>query len=228
MRAGGTKALPVGECRGSRVGTLVVEIVVELLGELVVGIVLVAVAYAMGSVVFLLVRAARLLLGRLNPPPDVMDPTGRRWVVRVGLAPAPLRYRMSGWFFRMRPADQAQRSSGGDLGPDMVDRNEIAHPSGLLERFDEAAGLVVWAVLAVTLMAVVVLAFEVAVVAAVAAIAMALRTVTGTWQCELITPDGRRFHIPAGSLAKARRQRERLRSEITAGSFRIPSFASDH
>ncbi len=206
------------------------EILVELVGELLVGLGLVGLAYAVGSVVFLLVRSARLLLGRLDPAPDVVDPAGRRWVVRVGLAPAPLRYRMSRWMFRMRPGDRTRRAAGGDLSPDMVDRKEIAHPSGLVEQFDEAAGLVVWAVLAVTLVAIVLLALEIVLVAVLAVVVLVARTITSQWQCELVDPAGQRFHVPAGSVARARAQRDRLRQEIAAGVYpvRPPAATADH
>jgi hypothetical protein len=198
-----------------------VEIILEPLVELLGGLLLVAVAYTVGSVIFLLVRAVRLSLRSLDPQPEVVDPRGQRWVVRVGLAPPPLRYRISAWFFRMRPDDRVRRVDRRDVAADGVDRNEIAHPSGLVERFDEAAGLAVWAILAVTMVAVVVFVFEVLLVAVVAAVAFAVRTLRSRWQCEVVAPDGHHFHVPAGSLLQARDERERVRSEIAAGVYRI-------
>jgi hypothetical protein len=195
-----------------------VEILVELLGS----VLLLVVAFAVGSVVFLLVRLARLTLRGLVPPPDVVDPHGRRWAVRIALAPEPLRLRLSRWLFRRRPKDRSAAGDAHDQGSAAVHKDEIVHPSGLVERFDEAAGLVVWVILAATLVAMVVLVLEVLLVVVLAALVFVVRTLSGHWQCEVVTPYGAHFHVPSGSLLQARDDRERLRDEIAAGLNPVP------
>jgi hypothetical protein len=199
----------------------ILEIVLEPVGEILAGLVAIAFAYSVGSVVFLLVRAARRSLRGLNPSTDVVDPVGRRWDVRVGLAPHPLRYRLSQWYFRMRPQDQERRIRTAGHA-DAVHRDEVAHPSGLLERFDEATTLMVWLLLGLTLVAAVVLLLEVVLVGLVAAVVFLLRTFSGQWQCEVVTPQGEHFHVPAGSLFQARDEGASLRQEIAEGVYRIP------
>jgi hypothetical protein len=195
-----------------------VEILIEVVGELVLGVVSVAIGFAVGSVIFLLVRAGRRSLRRLEPPAPVVDPEGRMWTVRVGLAPVPLRYQFSKQFFRMRPVDQARRTKAGEA-IDSVKRGEVAHPSTLVERFDELSGFVAWVILAATLLAVAVLLLELLVVLLIAVPVFAFRIVWGRWQCEIIDPDGGHFHVPAGSLSEARSRCSDLREQIRRGIY---------
>ncbi|HMG44733.1 MAG TPA: hypothetical protein VK611_25590, partial [Acidimicrobiales bacterium] len=160
------------------------EVVVEIVAELVVGIGLVGVAYAVGSIVYLQYRVARRSLRHLAGTEPVVDPQGGHWTVRVALAPPPLRLTMSRWYFGMRTSDQQERTRAG-VAADGVTKKEVAHPSQLVERFDEMAGIVVWAVLLATLVAVAVLLLEVLVVAVVATAVFAFRALRGRWQCEV-------------------------------------------
>jgi hypothetical protein len=193
-----------------------VEVLVEILGELAFGLAGLGIAYAVGSVVYLQFRAARRSLRHLEGAEPVVDPQGGRWTVRVALAPPPLRLAVSRWYFGMRPPDQEERARAG-VAPDGVAKDEVAHPSRLVERFDELAGVVVWVVLLATLAAVAVLLLEVVLVAVVAAVVFAFRSVRGRWQCEVVGPGGRRWHVPAGSLADARSTRDDLRAQLAAG-----------
>ena len=160
---------------------------VEIVAELVVGIGLVGVAYAVGSIVYLQYRVARRSLRHLAGTEPVVDPQGGHWTVRVALAPPPLRLTMSRWYFGMRTSDQQERTRAG-VAADGVTKKEVAHPSQLVERFDEMAGIVVWAVLLATLVAVAVLLLEVLVVAVVATAVFAFRALRGRWQCEVVPP----------------------------------------
>ena len=192
------------------------EVLVEIVAELVVGIGLVVVAYAVGSIVYLQYRAARRSLRHLAGTEPVVDPQGGHWTVRVALAPPPLHLAMSRWYFGMRTSDQQERTRAG-VAADGVTKKEVAHPSQLVERFDEIAGIVVWAVLLATLVAVAVLLLEVLVVAVVATAVFAFRAVRGRWQCEVVAPGGRRWHVPAGSLSDARSLRDDIRAQLIAG-----------
>ncbi|HEY8545991.1 MAG TPA: hypothetical protein VIL36_13125 [Acidimicrobiales bacterium] len=192
------------------------EVLIEVAAEVLFGFGMVAVAYAVGSIVYLQVRAARRGLRHLGGAEPVVDPQGGAWTVGVALAPPPLRLALSRRWFRMRPSDQAARARAG-VAPDGVTKEEAAHPSHLVERFEELSGVVVWVVLLVTLVAVVVLLLEVLLVAVVAALVLVVRTLLGRWQCEVVGPDGRRWHVPAGSLGDARTVRDELRAQLAAG-----------
>jgi hypothetical protein len=192
------------------------EILIELVAELVVGIGLVGVAYAVGSIVYLQYRAARRSLRHLAGTEPVVDPQGGHWTVRVALAPPPLRLAVSRWYFGMRTADQQERRRAG-VAADGVSKEEVAHPTQLVERFDEMAGFVVWAVLLATLLALAVLLLEIVLVAVVASLVFSVRALRGRWQCEVVGPGGRRWHVPAGSLSDARRHRDEMRDQLAAG-----------
>ena len=192
------------------------EVLFEIAAELLFGVVMVAIAYAVGSVVHLQFRAARRSLRHLADADPAVDPKGGRWTVRVALAPPPLRFAASRWYFGMRRSAQDERVRAG-VAPDGVGRDEAAHPSELVERFDEMAGVVVWALLLATLLAVAVLLLEVLLVAVVAAMVFAFRTLRGSWQCEVVAPGGLRWHVPAGTLADARARRDEIRAQVEAG-----------
>jgi len=193
-----------------------VEIIFEIVAELVAGLVLVGIGYAGGTIVFLVFRTARLALRHLQASSTAVDPAGGHWSVRVALAPPPVRYALSRRFFGMRTSDQFRRARQG-RGVDSIQADELAHPSGLVERFDEASGLVVWAILAVTVVAFAVLFLEAAVVAVVAAVVFVFRSLRGSWQCEVVGPNGMPWHVPAGRLAEARAERDRIRESISSG-----------
>ena len=192
------------------------EVLVEILAEVVFSFAMVGVAYAVGSIVYLQYRAARRSLRHLAGGEPVVDPQGGHWTVRVALAPPPLRLAVSRWYFGMRTSDQQERTRSG-VAADGVSKAEAAHPSQLVERFDEMAGVVVWVVLLATLVAVAVLVLEVLLVAVVAAAVFLFRAVRGRWQCEVVAPGGRRWHVPAGSLPDARSVRDDLRAQLAAG-----------
>lgn len=192
------------------------EVLIEIVAEVAFGIGMVGVAYAVGSIVYLQYRAARRSIRHLGGAEPVVDPQGGHWTVRVALAPPPLRLAVSRWYFGMRTSDQQARARAG-VAPDGVAKDEAAHPSQLVERFDEMAGIVVWALLLGTLVGVAVLLLEVLLVAVVAGLVFVFRAVRGRWQCEVVAPGGRRWHVPAGSLADARTVREELRAQLAAG-----------
>lgn len=171
--------------------TLVVEVVAELIG----GLVRLGVAYALGSVVYLLVRAARRRRHDQADPATVVDTHGRSWAVRVALAPTPLRY---------------------------VQRDEPAHPSQPVERLEETSQVAAWSVLAVGLVVVTILVLEVLLVAVVAVLVFASWLLRGSWQCELVAPDGRSWHIPVGTLPAAVAEREQIRAQIERGAAPSP------
>jgi hypothetical protein len=116
----------------------------------------------------------------------------------------------------MRTADQQERRRAG-VAADGVSKEEVAHPTQLVERFDEMAGFVVWAVLLATLLALAVLLLEIVLVAVVASLVFSVRALRGRWQCEVVGPGGRRWHVPAGSLSDARRHRDEMRDQLAAG-----------
>jgi len=168
-----------------------VTLVVEVLAELIGGLLRLVVAYALGSVAYLLVRAARRSRRDLADPTTVVDSHGRSWAVRVALAPTPLRY---------------------------VQREDPAHPSHPVERFEEASRGAAWSVVVVGLATFTFLALEVVPVALVAALVFASWLLRGSWQCELIAPDGRSWHIPVGTLPAAGAERELIRAQIERGT----------
>lgn len=192
------------------------EILFEIVVELGGGFVLVGIGYAGGTLVFLLVRTARLALRHLQAASMAVDPAGGHWSVRVALAPPPIRYALSRRFFGMRPSDQSRRIRQGH-GADSVQRDELAHPSGLVEQFDEASGLFVWSLLALTVVAFAVLFLELVVVAVVAGVVFVFCSLRGSWQCEVVGPDDMPWHVPAGRLADARAERDRIRESISSG-----------
>ena len=167
------------------------KVVVDVLAELIGGLLRLAVAYTLGSVAFLLFRAARRSLSDLADPTTVADAHGRSWTVRVALAPTPLRY---------------------------VQRDQPAHASQPVERLVEASGAVAWSVLAAVLLAFTILMLEVLLVAVVAVLVFASWLLRGSWQCELVAPDGRTWHLPVGTLPAAGTEREQIRAQIEGGA----------
>lgn len=87
------------------------EVILEPVFHVLVVLVLMAVAYTVGTMAFLLVRAARVSLARLDGAADVVDPEGRIWSVRVALAPPPLRYRLSSWLFPPARSTRPERTA---------------------------------------------------------------------------------------------------------------------
>jgi hypothetical protein len=185
------------------------EILVELLG----GFASVAIGFAVGSLVYLLVRIGRRTIAGLDGRTEAIDRDGRRWEVRVALAPTPVRFHVSRAMFSMHRKDRAKRTDQ-DRSDTGVGRDEVVHPVGLLDKLDDFAGFAVWFILAFVLLAFVVLLVEAILVAALAALVFAIRTLWGRWQCEVTSPEGTSSRVDVGSLRAARARRAELVSDI--------------
>lgn len=185
----------------------------EVVGEIVLGFLSVAVGFALGSVVFVLVRGGRWALLRTERATPVTDPDGGRWTVRIPLAPTPMRFWAPTWMLGMRADDRRHREADG-ASPDEVVPSELAHPRTLVDKTDEAAPFVAAAMLAFVLVALVVLLLEAIVVAVVAVVVAVVRLAWGRWQCEVISPDGRRARVTAGSLSAARARAAQISESV--------------
>lgn len=185
----------------------------ELVGHLLLGVASVGVGFALGSVVFALVRCGRWALLRTERAAPVVDPSGGRWTVRIPLAPTPLRFPASTWMLRMRPDDRRRREADG-APPDGVAPSEMAHPKRLVETTDEASAFVATGLLVFVVFALVVLLLEAVVVVLLAFVVAVVRFVWGRWQCEVVSPDGRRERVTAGSLSDARARATQFREAI--------------
>ncbi len=186
---------------------------VEVIVELLLGVASVAVGFALGSIVFALVRCGRWALLRTERAAPVVDPSGGRWTVRIPLAPTPLRFPASTWMLRMRHGDRRRREAEG-ASPDGVTSSEIAHPKRLVDTTDEASGFVAVGLLVFAVFALVVFVLEAVVVVLLAFVVALVRLVWGRWQCEVVSPDGRRERVTAGSLRHARDRATQLRESI--------------
>jgi Flp pilus assembly protein TadB len=193
----------------------------EILGELLAGVVSAVVGFAVGSIVYVLVRLGRRAFAGLDGRTEAVDRRGERWEVRVALAPTPLRFHVSRAMFSMHREDRRRRelADGPSSG---VGRDELMHPVGLVGKLEELSGLVVWFLLAFVLVAFVVLLVEAVLVALLAAIVFVVRTAWGRWECEVTAPDGRTARVRAGSLRDAREHRALLVNRIE--SSLIPSL----
>jgi hypothetical protein len=185
----------------------------EIVGELLLGALSVAVGFAVGSLVYVLVRLGRRTFAGLDGRTEVIDRGGGRWEVRVALAPTPVRFHISRAMFGMHRKDRAKRGVG-DRPSDDVRRDEILHPVGLVARLDELSGIAVWFILAFVLVAFVVLLVEAVLVAALAAIVFLVRTAWGRWECDVTSPEGKSARVRAGSLRDARAHRQVLVADI--------------
>jgi hypothetical protein len=191
----------------------------ELIGQIVAGILSIAVGFALGSVVFFLVRGGRWALLRSERGTTIADPRGGSWSVRIPLAPSPMRLWVSKRMLRMRAGDRRNREASG-ASPDGVVASELVHPRTLVDKTDEAASIVAVALLVFVLFALVMLVLEAILVALVAAIVAVVRLTWGRWQCEIIAPDGRRASVNAGSLSDARARASEVRDSISQrGTF---------
>jgi hypothetical protein len=185
----------------------------EILGQIVAVVVSVAIGFTVGSIVYVLVRIGRRAFAGLDGRTEAIDRSGERWEVRVALAPAPLRFHFSRAMFAMHRKDRRRRelADGPSAG---VERDEIMHPVGLVQKLDEASGLLVWFVLAFVILAFVVLLVEAIVVLLLAAIVFLIRTAWSRWELEVTAPDGRTARVRAGSLKDARAHRKQLVADI--------------
>lgn len=188
----------------------------EFLVEIGFGFLSAGVGFAIGSIVFALVRVGRWALLGTDRATRVTDPHGFTWTVRIPLAPSPMRFWASQRLLKMRPIDRRRRETKG-VAPDGVDPSEFAHPTTLVERTDEVASLAAIVLLGLALLALSVLFLEV-ILAIVVAVAVAVtRLVLGRWQCEVIAPDGRVERIRVGSLQAARARREQIVASVASG-----------
>lgn len=190
---------------------------VELVGELVFSVASVALGFVLGSAVLVLVRGGRWMLLRAERATQATDPNGGRWTLRIALIPTQLRFWASTRLLRMRPWDRRQREAAGEA-PDAVLRTELAHPSALVEKADEAAGLVGPVMLAFAVFAVAVLLAEVVLAVVLAVVIAAGRAAWGSWSCEIVGPDGRQRHDAFRSLSEARSHMAALADSIERGA----------
>jgi hypothetical protein len=191
-------------------------VVGEIVAELFGGIVSILLGVVLGSIVFVIVRAVRRALAHDSRRREVTAPDGEVWTVRVALAPPPLRLALSERAFGMRSEDRRDRRRAGHAD-DAVTRDSMFHPSGLVERTDEAAGLVAPVLLVVVVLAVALLAVEVVLLVLVALVAFLVRAARRSWQCEVVDPLGSHFHVTSRSLGEARTARDHLAEQIAAG-----------
>ena len=161
----------------------------DFIGEILVSVGSALAGFAIGSVVFLLVRLARWALMGTERTTRVTDPRGSEWTVRIPLAPAPMRFWVSQRLLRMRPSDRRRRKLDG-VAADGVSSSELAHPGALVSKTDEAASVVAVLMLAFVLLALVVLVFEAVLVILVAIVVAVVRLIGGHWQYEVVDPDG--------------------------------------
>ncbi len=186
---------------------------VDVLFEFLVGLLLIAIGFALGSVVFVVVRGARWALLRAERGTTVIDPSGRKWLVRIPFAPSSMRFWTARWLFRMRHIDQQRRTRRG-AAPDEVVSWEYAHPAHLVDETEEAAGCVAIGMLIFFAVALVVLLVEAILLALVAIGAAAVRLSWGRWKCEVVAPDGGSTVVNAGSLGDARALAVVLRESV--------------
>lgn len=188
----------------------------ELIFEVVLGIASAVAGFAIGSIVFALVRVGRRALLGSERATQVTDREGLTWTVRIPLTPYPMRFWASQRMFRMRPIDQRRRQTKG-VAPDGVDSSELAHPSRLVERTDEVASIAAVVLLGLALIALSVLFLEFILAVVVAVVVAVIRLVFGRWQCELIAPDGRLERVRVGSLQDARTRRAQIAASVESG-----------
>lgn len=147
----------------------------ELVGELVFGIISLLIGFAVGSLVFLLVRAGRLALLGTERSAEVTDRAGNRWLVRIPLAPYRLRFWTSKRLLAMRQQERRRRQASG-VDAAGVSSDEIAHPKKLIDVADEAASIVAVGVLLFALVALTVLVLEAVLALLVAVVVAAVRS----------------------------------------------------
>jgi len=191
--------------------------------ELALGIVSAAVGFAIGALVFAIVRIVRWAILRADRVMAATDPQGRQWTIRIPLVPAGARLWASQWLFDMRPRDR-QRRVGQSQAPDSVSSDELAHPSHLVSETGELAAISAAFVLVLALLALAAFLMEIVVVIFVAVAVAAVRFAWGTWQCEVTSPDGERHRFPASSLGQARVRRTDLANSISVLGT-VPSSA---
>lgn len=196
------------------------ELIAEALGPIVSAFI----GLAIGSLVWLLVRMGRRARARLDEPIRVVDPTREAWTVRVALTPTSVRYRASNRLLAMRPQDQRAREAAGHDRDD-VTPHEIANPSKLLDRFDEAAGLVAVPLLLFAVAAALILALEIVIVAIIAALVYLLSTLRRRWTVEVTDPVGGRQARTVTSIDEARSLRSTTQDRIAAGLTPFPDAA---
>lgn len=187
----------------------------ELVGELVFGIISLLIGFAVGSLVFVLVRAGRLALVGTERSAEVTDRAGNRWLVRIPLAPYPLRFWTSKRLLAMRHQERRRRQASG-VDAAGVSTDEIAHPKKLVDVSDEAASIVAVGMLLFALVALTVLLLEAILALLAAVVVFLIRSMWGRWQCEVIGPDEHRALIPVGSLREARRRRAEVATSISS------------
>jgi len=187
--------------------------VAEVFGELLLGVLSTAAGFVLGSMVFVLVRGGRWALLRTERAVPVTDPRGGRWTVRIPLAPTPMRFWASSWMLSMRPHHRRRREAAG-VPADGVVPSEMSHPRRLVDETDEAAPIVAVVLLVFAVVALVVLLLEAIVVVLVAVVVAVVRFAWGRWQCEVVSPDGGRKRLTAGSLSAARSRAAEIRESI--------------
>ena len=195
----------------------------EVVEELALGIVSAAVGFAIGALVFAIVRIVRWAILRADRVMTATDPQGRQWTIRIPLVPSGARLWASQWLFEMRPRDRERRVRQSQ-SPDSVSSDELAHPGHLVSETGELAAISAAFILVLALLALAAFLMEIVVVIFVGVAVAAVRVAGGTWQCEVTSPDGERHRFSASSLGQARVRRTDLANSISVLGT-VPSSA---
>jgi thiosulfate reductase cytochrome b subunit len=172
-----------------------------------------AVGLALGAIALVTMLGLRRTLARVSRSSEVEAPGGATWSVRVvyGLS-WPLTTRLA----RMTPEARRRRRRSGRLDASVAG-DEIWHPRGLLDAFDEAAGLLAPFVVAAAIGIVVLFVVEMIVVLAIGLVFLLYSQVRGRWQVEIVDPARHRSIRDSSSLADARQSAARVVAQIRAG-----------
>lgn len=189
------------------------EIVVQLIAELVGSFVSVAVGVALGSVALVAMLGIRRAHARVSRSSDVESPDGQLWSVRVVYG---LGRKVSSRLAGMSSDARRERRSAGRSDTE-VGRDEIWHPTRLLDAFDEAAGLVAPFVVIAAVAIGVLFAIELVVAIPIGILFLLMSAIRGRWQVEVVDPAGRRSVIDCPSLVEARDEASRTAALITGG-----------
>ena len=186
------------------------------MGEILVAAAMAAVGVAVGSIVCLLVRLARMALLHVDRRREVIDQHGSAWLVAVPVAPRRLHTPLSRLAFGMGWDARRRRRWSGLRDEDIAD-NEMTHPRGLIDETGEFAGCVAPILLTLVAIGLVVLVVEVVAALVLAALVGAYRLVRSKWIVVVTDPRDRPATYPADSLHSARTLAAGLAADIAAG-----------
>ncbi len=186
--------------------------------ELVLWLVSLVGGAVFGSVVFVLVRLARMALLRVDRGKEVVDPTGAPWLVAIPVVPRRLHVPLSRAAFGMGWDARRRRRRAG-VADDGIADDEMAHPKGMAAETDDLAGCVAPILLVVVSVGLALLAVELLAAAILAALVGAYRLIRATWVVVVTDPRQRAASFPADSLRHARMLATDLAADIAAGRY---------